>query len=66
MTFITLNGKQYTVKHRNGEVEICITWETPCVADRHSAHPSMVSHYRYISPYGRLGKQILKLLKEQP
>lgn len=72
-TFVTLNGKHYTltfhpeVTHlpenitQPSYVSIWLSWEVPSVADRYSIRPTMISKSASVSTHGRLGKNILAL-----
>jgi hypothetical protein len=71
---VNLNGKQYAVTLRDAwtdaggytrpaEVSIWVEWEVPSVADRWSARPTMIHKSTSVSPYGRLGKKIMALIK---
>ena len=72
-TFVTMNGKRYTVTFhpefthptenitQPAYVSIWTSWEAPSVADRYSAHPTMISKSACVSTYGRLGRKILAL-----
>ena len=62
--YIRLNGKDYTIRlHDDGRIDIDTTWEIPHPSDAGLVHPRMVHRYASISPYGRLGKSILKTLE---
>ena len=62
--YIRLNGKDYTIRqHDDGRIDIDTTWEIPHPSDAGLTHPRMVHRYASVSPYGRLGKSILKQLE---
>jgi hypothetical protein len=60
---IRIGHKVYDVTIRDsGEVSIWTHWQVPSVADRWSARPMMIDKSTSVSPYGRLGKQIIAAL----
>jgi hypothetical protein len=61
---VRIGHKVYDVTFRDGgDISIWTHWQVPSVADRWSARPMMVDKSTSISPYGRLGKKILSLIK---
>ena len=62
-TYVTLNGKQYTVSFRDDGYppNIWTTWEVINPRTVWSAHPEYWHRSASISPFGRLGKKVLKL-----
>jgi len=64
-SYVNLGGKHYHVfVHDDGRVSIGIQWESILPSDVYMVHPRMLSHSRSVSPYGRLGKRILKALPQ--
>jgi hypothetical protein len=72
--YVQLNGKEYTVSIRDAyttqdgdqvpeQISIWVQWQIPSVADRWSVRPMMIDKSASVSPYGVLGKKILKQLQ---
>lgn len=64
--WVALNGKDYSVTLRDdGGITISIEWFIPHPKESYLVQPSMIHRYASISPYGVLGKKILKQLNIQ-
>jgi hypothetical protein len=63
---LRLNGKDYAIRlHDDGRIDIDTTWEIPHPSDAGLVHPRMVHRHASVSPYGRLGKQIIASLSPE-
>lgn len=61
-TYVTLEGRQYSVtKYADGSVSIWTSWETINPRTVWSVRPEVWHRSASVSPYGRLGKKVLKL-----
>jgi hypothetical protein len=61
-TYVAFNGRHYQLTQRHdGTVEIFTEWEVISIGYAHMVHPPKIRKTAYVSPYGRLGKKIMKL-----
>jgi len=58
---VKVNGKDYAVRVRpDGCVDIIARWEAFNIAERNFVRALTISRSCYVSPYGRLGKKVIK------